>query len=545
MQITFRSFLTILILFSLLAGCSSPALNGLFSPADQLQSRWWQGQAFYEIFVRSFYDSNGDGIGDFNGIIQKLDYLNDGDPQTTTDLGVTGIWLMPIFPSPSYHGYDVTDYFNVNPDYGTLDDFKRLIDQAHQRGIHIVIDMVLNHTSNEHPWFVAAQDPNSPYRDWYIWNANPPKVKGPWGQPQVWYQNDQDDWYYAVFTKEMPDLNYHNVAVVKEVEKITNFWMKDVKVDGFRLDGARYLVEEGNQLADTRANHQFFKQLRAWATEARPNSLLLGEVWTDTNVVAEYTQGDELDLVFDFDLAEAFLNSARSGQAKFALGQLNASLESYAPGTFAPFLANHDMDRIFYQLSVDEMRNRVAASMLLTAPNTPFTYYGEEIGMMGKKPDPTIRTPMQWSGEANGGFTTGKPWIKVNKEAATKNVAAQVNDPASLLAHYRSLIQLRDVTQALQTGETRILAADNQQIYALMRWTDEQKVLVLINLGAKPVSTPKLSLAEGQLKGTYKVSPLFGEGQFSDLTANPSGGFDDYIPLPELPPYTTLVLELK
>src|SRR5919109_147792 len=172
---------------------------------------WWNDTVFYEIFVRSFYDSDGDGIGDFNGITSKLDYLNDGDPNTTTDLGITGLWLMPIHPSPSYHGYDVTDYYDVNPEYGTLDDFKSLIDEAHQRGIRITIDLVLNHTSSKHPWFEQAQDTTSPYRQWYVWSATP--LGG-----QYWHYGSGQEYYYARFGVGLPDLNYANPEVVKEMK---------------------------------------------------------------------------------------------------------------------------------------------------------------------------------------------------------------------------------------------------------------------------------------------------------------------------------------
>lgn len=222
---------------------------------------WWNDSTFYEIFVRSFFDSNGDGIGDFNGITQKLDYLNDGDPAATTDLGVTGLWLMPVFPSPSYHGYDTTDYFGVNPDYGTMDDFKKLLDEAHKRGIRIVIDMMLNHTSSEHPWFKESTNPQSPYRNWYIWSDTDPGGLGPWNQ-DVWHEGPNGGFFYGVFWEGMPDLNYDNPEVVAKMDEVVNFWLKDVKVDGLRLDGARYIVEEGDTQADSPANHAYLKHLR-------------------------------------------------------------------------------------------------------------------------------------------------------------------------------------------------------------------------------------------------------------------------------------------
>jgi alpha-amylase len=195
--------LALLLLLAVLAACAKPAavpvqpVTGMPQGTDGYS--WWNDTVFYEIFVRSFYDSNGDGIGDFNGITAKLDYLNDGNPETTTDLGVTGIWLMPINPSPSYHGYDVTDYYAVNPDYGTMEDFQNLLDEAHARGIRVIMDLVLNHTSSKHPWFTSSWDPASPTHDWYIWSDTKPAYNGPWGQ-KVWYPS-HGQYYYATPTR--------------------------------------------------------------------------------------------------------------------------------------------------------------------------------------------------------------------------------------------------------------------------------------------------------------------------------------------------------
>jgi len=209
-----RKALTILLLASFLTSCL-PAVSTEVSPAPTADGNpWWNDAVFYEIFVRSFNDSNGDGIGDFNGITEKLDYLNDGDPNTTADLGVTGIWLMPIFPSPSYHGYDVTDFYGVNPQYGTMEDFKKLLAEAHKRGIRIIIDMALNHTSDQHPWFKEAKkDVNSKYRDWYIWSETDPNYKGPWNE-RVWHPSTTG-FYYGIFEAFMPDLNYNNPKTPK------------------------------------------------------------------------------------------------------------------------------------------------------------------------------------------------------------------------------------------------------------------------------------------------------------------------------------------
>ena len=254
-----RIFLSLLLIL-LIPSCVPAAPTIAPTPIkESTPVNWWSNDVFYEIFVRSFNDSNGDGIGDFNGITQKLDYLQ--------ELGVTAIWLMPIFPSPSYHGYDVTDYYDVNPQYGTMDDFKTLVEEAHKRDIRIIIDLVINHTSDKHPWFKEAKkDPNSPYRDWYIWSKTDPKYLGPWGE-RVWHSSTSG-FYYGIFEAFMPDLNYKNPAVTDEMKKVASFWLKDIGVDGFRLDAAKHLIEEGSKQENTKATHLWYQNEFYPATKA-------------------------------------------------------------------------------------------------------------------------------------------------------------------------------------------------------------------------------------------------------------------------------------
>src|SRR5574342_674378 len=321
------NLIPILVFISVLSGCAAPTPTVTLAPTlestaapspneGREEFHWWNDTVFYEIFVRSFYDSDGDGIGDFNGITAKLDYLNDGDPNTTTDLGVTGLWLMPIHPSPSYHGYDVTDYYAVNPQYGTMDDFKRLLAEAHKRGIRVIIDFVLNHTSDQHPWFAASRDPNSPYRDWYVWSKTDPGTGG-W---RVAYSG----FYYGSFGDTMPDLNYRNPAVAKQMEDVVRFWLKDVGVDGFRLDAAKYLIEEGTVIQNSDSTHSWYRQFRSFYRNLDPQAMTVGEVWDISPTAASYAEGDQLDLTFDFSLAAAFLTSARAGRADEALRVFSA-----------------------------------------------------------------------------------------------------------------------------------------------------------------------------------------------------------------------------
>lgn len=514
-------------------------------PSGTAGMPWWNDTVFYEIFVRSFYDSNGDGIGDLQGILQKLDYLNDGDPTTTTDLGVTGLWLMPIFDSPSYHGYDVVDYYTINPDYGTTDDFKALMATAHERGIRIVIDFVLNHTSNQHPWFKAAQDPTSEYHDWYIWKTESPGFAGPWGET-VWHYGGASagGYYYGVFAQGMPDLNYANPAVSDQMLDVSRFWMEEMGVDGFRLDGARYLMEDGRNLADTQPTHDWYEAFRAFYKAINPEAMSVGEVWTASSAVAPYVQGDQLDLAFNFDMAGGFLKAARFGAAIDASTQLLLADRLFKPGQYATFLSNHDQDRVLSQLSGDMGGARVAGALLLTSPGVPFLYYGEELGMRGSKPDEKIRTPMLWSAEANAGFSSVSPWEAPNTEFDKKNVVAYSSDPASIWSLYRDLIGLRADHVALRLGDALMVDSDEPGVFAMLRATADESILVLINLGKEPVADYALGLSAGPLSGAYGVAPLLGNGDFYAPVVNAEGGFEAYHPVAELAAQGIYVLQL-
>ena len=509
---------------------------------------WWNERVFYEIFVRSFYDTNGDGNGDFNGLAEKLDYLNDGDPATVTDLGIGGVWLMPIFPATSYHGYDVIDYKAVNPDYGTLDEFKAFLEQAHQRGIRVIIDWPLNHTSIEHPWFQGSIDPNGEYRDWYIWSDTKPTFAGPWGQ-SVWHEGPDGGYYYGVFVSGMPDLNYTNPEVVAAMQDVMRFWIEEVGVDGFRLDGARYIIEEGENQADTEATQAYFNALTSQCKALNPNCLMLGEVWTSNFAVAGYVKDGDLDMAFDFDLAGAYMGSAASGSAIKTHDQMKFSLKLFPPNQFAPFLTNHDQNRVMTALSGNVDKAGSAAALLLTGPGAPFMYYGEEIGMTGGGKDEFKRTPMQWSAEANAGFTTGTPWIAVNADYPEINVANEAEQPDSLLNQYRALIHLRNAYPSLLYGDTYLVDSSSSQVYSVLRVSGGEAILVVLNLGDQQVSDLSLELAKGPLSGEYQATLLLGAPaktpEPASLTANANGGFDAYTPLPSLPPHASLVIKLE
>jgi glycosidase len=497
---------------------------------------WWNETVFYEIFVRSFRDSDGDGIGDFNGITEKLDTLQ--------DLGVRGIWLMPINPSPSYHGYDVTDYYAINPDYGTLADFERLLDEAHKREIKIIIDLVLNHTSSQHPWFKSALTPGSETHDWYKWSETDPRTPGPWGQ-KTWYQASNGQYYYAIFWDQMPDLNYDNDAVQEEAKKITSFWLNDVGIDGFRLDAVRYLAED-QKLADASSNHAFLAEWGEYYRSVNPQAFTVGEAWTDNANVKEYISTDtELDAAFNFDLSAAILKSLNESNNTSVRFLLQTTVRDFPQQDNANFLTNHDMPRVMNQLGENkEDKAKAAAGILLTAPGIPFIYYGEEIGMSGTKPDELIRTPMQWTGESGAGFTDGTPWEPINADFAAVNVADQTGDPTSLLEHYRELILLRNAHSALRTGKTYVAESKSNKLVTYLRADEGETLLVLINIDDAPVTGYQLELGRGPLSGSYAAASLLDEVSISSLQANETGGFDAYTPLAEVPPYGVMVIQL-
>ena len=510
---------------------------------DEKSEVWWHDAVFYQIFVRSFYDSNGDGIGDFNGITEKLDYLNDGNPETDTDLGVTGIWLMPIHPSPTYHGYDVMDYMAVNPQYGTMDDFKNMVAEAEKRGIHVIIDFVINHTSVQHPWFVASAKGEAPYADYYIWSDTHPGYKSPWGS-DVWHSSGSR-YYYGIFDKVMSDLNYGTPAVTEEIEKIANFWLNEVGIDGFRVDGAKHLVEEGQVQENTEATQQWFKDFSQFYDQAKPDAVIVGEIWSPSGEVVKYLDEGELDLAFNFDLANEILAGATFREARRINNSLTQQSRTFGEIRWATFLSNHDQTRVMTKVGGEWPRAKAAATLLFTVPGVPFIYYGEEIGMTGDKPDPLIRTPMQWSAGQNAGFSTGTPWQSINGDAAIKNVEVLNQDEESLLNHYRAMIGIRNNHYALREGQFVEVISNNRSLFAMLRVAEKETVLVIVNLGNEPVTDPRLRWSASPLSGAYQPTVLFGEGKVAPFTVADDGSLEEYQPLPEIPANGTVIVQFR
>lgn len=515
--------------------------------ADSTVRNWRRGGVCYEIFVRSFYDSDGDGVGDLNGLIERLDYVNDGKPGYRHDLGASCIWLMPIAESPSYHGYDVSDYYKVDREYGTNEDFKRLVAEAHKRGIRVLVDLVLNHASSDHPAFREAQrDTASPYRSWFRWLPKHPGVKNRWGGDN-WHRSAiRGDYYYGFFWGGMPDLNYENPAVLEEAKRISRFWLLEMGADGFRLDAIRHLVEEGNGAIteNVPATHTVLRNYSAYIREIAPHAFTIGEVWDSTGAMLAYYP-DQLDAHFAFEVSDSIIAAVRSGSARKLFPPLLRIQQAIPPDRWAPFLRNHDQTRTLTELGGDVARAKVAATILLTIPGLPFVYYGEEIGMTGNKPDERLRTPMHWRRGRAAGFTTGVPWQPLQPDSLAANVEAQNDDPASLLSLYRRLIHLRAQNAALATGELTPLAAGSDAIAAYLRRAGDRVVIVVSNLGPTALSNIRISSPLPVLpSGRYALTPLLDVNGAGELSVG-SDGRIRALGIPELPSMTSRVFELE
>lgn len=515
------------------------------APPIPVTPAWTRGATCYEVFVRSFRDSDGDGIGDLNGLIQALDYLNDGDSLRTTDLGVRCLWLMPIMESPSYHGYDVTDYYKVDPDYGTRADFLGLVAEAHRRGIRVLVDMVLNHVSSEHLAFQAAlHDAGSPYRSWFRFQPE----KGPrnrWGGDN-WHRSPvREEYYYGFFWDGMPDLDYGEPRVLEEMKRVATFWLDTMRVDGFRLDAVKFLVEENGQADDTPGTHRVLAEISDHMRRVKPGAFTIGEVFDSTGALLNYYP-DQLDGYFAFEVADSLISAVRTGSGRGVLAPVLRLQDLLPAWRWSPFLRNHDQPRTRTELGGDWEKARLAAVLLLTLPGLPFVYYGEEIGMTGAKPDERIRTPMAWTLEGpHVGFTTGIPWQPLADDSLRTNVAAQAPDSGSLLALYRRLIHLRAAHPALAAGTLIPLTPSHDAVAAYLRREEDRAAMVVVNLGETPVAGLTLTSAAAALPaGTFAPRDALRGDRAAPLRVGPDGQVGGYVPFPVLPPRTAWVLDL-
>lgn len=445
----------------------------------------WPNGVNYEIFVQSFADGNGDGKGDFKGLTSKLDYLS--------DLGVGGIWLMPIMNSPSYHKYDVSDYKSIHPDYGTTEDFKTFVKEAHKRNIRVLVDLILNHTGSDHPWFQQAiKDKNSKYRNYYVW-AKKDSIREQISKKQVsfdsdnitqWHAVDGDttaEHYYGFFWGGMPDLNFDNPDVRAEFADIGKFWLTDMNVDGFRLDAAKHIYPTDR----AKDNHAFWIWFKEEMQKVKPDVYLVGEVWSKAEDVAPYLNG--IPALFNFDLGYAITAAVQAGQDTIGLvSEYKKIIDFYNKSTSnyidATFLKNHDQNRILSELHDDEQKARMAAAILLTLPGTPYIYYGEEIGMKGLKPDEFIREPFIWDVDHKDPAQTTWEEPKYSTEKTVSPLAVQKTDKNSLYNFYKGLIDYRNDSEALTYGTIELAPQTSSEIISFFRVKDGSKLFVLHNI---------------------------------------------------------------
>ena len=435
---------------------------------------------YYEIFVYSFYDSDGDGIGDLNGVTQKLDYIK--------DMGFNGIWLMPVMPSTTYHKYDVTDYYGIDSEYGTIEDFERLVEECHKRDIRIIIDFVMNHSSSQHPWFVEAcdflralpedEEPEAsvcPYIDYYHFTKD--KVDG------TYYNVSGTDWYYeGSFWFGMPDLNWEKGVIKKEFEDIASFWI-DKGIDGFRMDAVMHISETDKKL-NTDVMNWFF----TYCQSLNPEFYMVSEVWANMETITDY-YASKTPSMFNFDGADAegkLIKTARGSYKaeNFVKNMLTYQTEFGAQNEEyidAPFITNHDMGRVANALGNDENDIKMAGGLLMTMSGNPFVYYGQEIGMAsaGKK-DENKRLPMIWSDTDTTGMTKGPLDADEGITSSFTGVEEQLADETSILNYYKRALRLRNENPEIARGTISLVEelCDGQQ--AVITKTYEDSVIAIV-----------------------------------------------------------------
>jgi alpha-amylase len=467
-------------------------------PGSKLAADWHRG-AFMQIFVRAYQDSNHDGIGDLRGLISRLDYL--------ADLGVRGLWLMPIHPcQDGDHGYAVTDYRAINPDYGTLEDFDELLAQAHARGIGVIIDYLINHSAAKHPLFLASRSGRgSPYRNWYLWHDKAPAGWQIYGADP--WRRDDSGAYFAAFSRHMPDFNWRHPDVAAWHHDNLRFWLNR-GVDGFRFDAVGHLIENGPDAWDCQPENLAPMAAIRRLLDSYEQRFMVCEIPGEPQ---RYAAG--AGSAFAFDLNAALVGAAR-GEAG-SLQQVARYFET-APHTISTLLSNHDSfagRRVFNQLGGDEARCKLAAAMLLLLPGTPFVYYGEELGMAGLHtltPDPALRTPMSWSAvEPHGGFSSVPPFRALAPNVSTHNAQRQLAglspilplmSPDSLLGHYRAMIGLRNLHPAIRHGAYAAAAAGlDSGAFVFHRRLAAEHIVVAVNTGASRADALVDGLAPGAL----------------------------------------------
>lgn len=462
-------------------------------------------RTYYEVFVYSFCDSDGDGIGDLQGLISKLDYINDGDDNTDTDLGCNGIWLMPVNPSPTYHKYDVADYYDIDPAYGTLEDFKQLMEECDKRGIKVIMDLVLNHSSSQNPWFLEACDylrqlgdkepdvTECPYFEYYNFSRELVSAS---------YAVEGCDWYYeAQFWNEMPDLNLDSEKLRSEIEKNAKFWL-DMGVGGFRLDAVKEYYS-GN----TQANIDFLSWFKDVVKAYDDDAYIVGEAWLNINEYAKYYESS-IDSVFDFEFADKdgiiakVLNGAPASKYENTLVSLQETFGQYNENYIdAPFYTNHDMGRSagYYSGDYSENKTKLAGAMNLLMGGSAFLYYGEELGMKGAGKDENKRAPMYWSKNSDYDGMCDGPSDMDDISMKFDSLEEQENDPDSIYQYYKKVIKVRNQNPEIARGVTQYLLHDLEDTFCVIkRVYEDSEILLVFHFGE---DTEELDLSDIDING--------------------------------------------
>lgn len=440
----------------------------------------------YQIFPYAFADSNGDGIGDLNGITENLDYLTD-------ILGVDCIWINPIHPSPTYHKYDVTDYYAIDRTFGTMRDFENLIAEADSRNLRVLMDLVINHTSSQHPWFINASiGPAASYRDFYVWNTLEDRTKFP--DKTGWYLKN-GVYYFASFWSEMPELNYNNPLVREEIKNILTFWLEK-GVDGFRIDAAKHIYDTKEYPVGTATlseNVNYFREFNHFVKTLNPNAFVVGEVYTiGSDYVSNFYRG--MDSAFNFEFADTLIQGLQSNQANNLANVMIKAQTNFLDKKALPldslFLTNHDQNRLADQVGFNPNKMKLAAQVLMMIPGISWIYYGEELGMAGAKPDNNIRQPYKWGNEridytVTGGSAIGS-WQTYN--TALLGMTEQLLDPTSLLNRYIELIALRKDHPLLARGQIKAITSPRSDILMYLMVQGEQAYLVMHNFSTSEVT---------------------------------------------------------
>ena len=552
---------------TILLAAAGIAVSGVSAKTNPQPQPWWTSAVIYEIYPRSFQDSNGDGVGDLKGITQRLDYLK--------SLGVDAIWITPFFPSPNVDfGYDVADYTSVSPEYGTMADWDELAREARKRGIRVMVDFVLNHSSDQHPWFRESRSSRTnPKRDWYVWRDAAPDGGPPTNWKSIFggstweYDEATKQYYYHVFYKQQPDLNWANPDVRKAMNDVVRFWLSH-GASGFRLDATPYLFEDTAWPQDPAVdsgppaglkpynsnrpeNHGALRELRKTVDSFPGDPVMLGEnaISTFEGLRSVYgTNGDEIHLPMNF--LYTGIKTLDAGAFKARIDEAELKLDGLPP---VFHFSNHDTSRQWTRYGDgvnDEQIARLTSAMTLTLRGAALMYYGEEIGMSDLKPDelvnfplrPTrkvrdhrdpVRSPMQWTGDAGAGFSNGAPWLPVARTAATRSVAAQRADTRSMHRWYTRLLNLRKTNPALRSGAYIPLESGNKDALAYARQDRSGRgVLVLLNMSAQRQGL--------KLSGWPGARPRSGAMLMSSTSAGTANLSD-----PVLEPYASLLISYR